>query len=154
MKISEVITPDNVYLGVSVKNKKDLLKFVSETAGAATGIEHRKIFSGLLNREEFGSTGIGSGIAIPHTPIQGLSSLFALFVRLEAPIEFDAIDDEKVDVVCAVITPSSDQSDILKLLSTITRQLRREDTLNIIRQTNNRTVVFQSLTDDSFGARY
>ena len=151
MKISEVITPDNVYLGVSVKNKKELLEFVSETAGAAKGIEQRNIFSGLLNREEFGSTGIGSGIAIPHTPIQGLSSPFALFIRLEAPIEFDAIDDEKVDIVCAVLTLSSAQSDILKLLSTITRHLRRENALNMIRQANKRTIVFHYLTDDNFG---
>jgi PTS system nitrogen regulatory IIA component len=72
---------------------------VARRAALATGIAERRIYDVLIERERLGSTGIGSGIAVPHGKLPELSRLFGLFARLDRPILFEAIDDEPVDLI-------------------------------------------------------
>lgn len=147
MKISEVMTPDDVLIDISVPSKAKLLRFVAETAAAVLGVAEGDILNALKSRESLGSTGIGSGIAIPHAPVNGIVSPFALFVRLTKPIEFEAVDEEPVDLVCLVLTPPGEQNRYLKLLSQIARQLRSADALKTIRDAADQQKVYQALTE-------
>ena len=147
MNISDVMKPSDVLIDVSVPSKPKLLKFVAENAAATVGIAAETILHALRSRENLGSTGIGSGIAIPHAPVTGLASPFALLVRLAKPIDFDSIDDQPVDLVCLILTPPGEQNRYLKLLSKIARQLQSADTLKTIRQAPNHELVYDALTE-------
>ena len=147
MNISDVMKPSDVLIDVSVASKPKLLKFVAENAAATVGIAAETILHALRSRENLGSTGIGSGIAIPHAPVTGLASPFALLVRLAKPIDFDSIDDQPVDLVCLILTPPGEQNRYLKLLSKIARQLQSADTLKTIRQAPNHKLVYDALTE-------
>lgn len=147
MRISEVIKPEDVAIGVSTSSKSKLLKLLSEKAAHALGISEQGILAALQSREDLGSTGVGAGIAIPHAPVAGLNGPFGFLVRLSKPVEFDAIDDEPVDIVCLILMPPEGQSAYLKLLSNIARQLRSADTLKKIRSANDREQVYSAITE-------
>jgi nitrogen PTS system EIIA component len=146
MKISEVMKPDDVLVRVSAPSKSKLLRFLSENAASALGLDKDDIFGALQNRESLGSTGIGAGIAIPHAPVAGVTSPYALLVRLAKPIEFKAIDEEPVDVVCLILTPPGEQNRYLKLLSSVARQLRSPEAVETIRHAAEREQVYHAIT--------
>ncbi len=80
-----------------------------------------------MERERLGSTGVGYGVAIPHARIEGLTSVRAVFARLESPIEYEAIDDRPVDLVVLLLAPIDAGAEHLKALAKVSRLLRRED---------------------------
>lgn len=147
MRISEAMKPDDLLLGVSASSKDKLLQLLSEHAGAALAVSEETILTALRSRESLGSTGIGAGIAIPHAPVDGLVAPFVLLARLAKPVEFEAIDEEPVDVVCLILTPPGEQNRYLKLLSSVTRQLRSADTLGTIRQAADRERVYRTFAE-------
>ncbi|WP_082143639.1 PTS sugar transporter subunit IIA [Nitratireductor soli] len=138
--------PDDVLIGVSASSKGRLLQQLSERAARALGVSEHDILAALTNREALGSTGIGAGIAIPHAPIADLERPFALLVRLTEPIEFDAIDDEPVDIVCLILTPPEGQAKYLKLLSNVAKQLRSADVVKEIRSTSEAEHIYSAFT--------
>ena len=147
MRISEVIKPEDVAIGVSVSSKSKLLKLLSEEAAHALGISEHDILAALQSREDLGSTGIGAGIAIPHAPVAGINGPFGFLVCLSKPVEFDAIDDEPVDIVCLILMPPEGQSAYLKLLSNIARQLRSADAVKRIRSAIDRDHAYSAITE-------
>lgn len=147
MRISEVIKPEDVTIGVSASSKSKLLKLLSEKASQALGISEQDILAALQSREDLGSTGIGAGIAMPHAPVAGINGPFGFVVRLTKPIEFDAIDDEPVDIVCLILMPPEGQSAYLKLLSNVARQLRSADAVKRIRSARSREQVFSAIIE-------
>jgi len=147
MKISEVMKPDDVLIGVSASSKGRLLQQLSDKAASALGISEHDILAALTSREALGSTGIGAGIAIPHAPVAGIERPFGFFVRLTKPIEFDAIDDEPVDIVCLILTPPEGQANYLKLLSNVARRLRSADAIKRIRSTSEPAHIYSVITE-------
>lgn len=117
---------------LSVVSKKQLLQELSELAvscGACgeSPLKARDIVSAVMERERLGSTGVGSGVAIPHARIKGLKTVKAVFARLETPLEYDAIDDRPVDLVVMLLAPADAGGDHLKALAQVSRLLRRAD---------------------------
>jgi len=147
MKISEVMKPDDVFVGVAASSKAKLLQFLSGKAADALHISEANVLGALQSREGLGSTGIGAGIAIPHAPVEGVTSPYALLVRLAKPIEFEAIDEEPVDVVCLILMPPGEQAEYLKLLSTIARKLRSPEAIKVIRTATDPEQVFSAITE-------
>lgn len=146
MKISEVIKPEHVLIGVSVASKGKLLQQLAENAAHRLGASADDILTALQGREALGSTGIGAGIAIPHAPVAGIEQPFGLFVRLIKPIEFDALDDEPVDIAFLVLMPPGGQAAYLKLLSNVARQLRSAEVMKILRSTGDRDRIYSAVT--------
>lgn len=147
MKISDVIKPEDVTIDVSVSSKGQLLQVLSQKAAGAIGVSEHDILAALHGREALGSTGVGAGIAIPHATVVGIKEPFGLFVRLAKPVEFDALDDEPVDIVCLILTPLESQSPCLKLLSAIARQLRSSDAVKRIRSARDREQIYSAITE-------
>ena len=71
----------------------------------------------ILQRERLGSTGVGNGIAIPHGKLAGVKRITGVFARLETPVDFEALDDEPVDLVFLLLAPEGAGADHLKALS-------------------------------------
>ncbi|WP_180898679.1 PTS sugar transporter subunit IIA [Martelella soudanensis] len=145
MKISEVMRPDDVLVDVSAVSKTNLLQLLSNRAAEFLGVNRSDIVGALEHRENLGSTGFGAGIAIPHAPVAGVTAPFALLIRLARPIEFEAIDDRPVDVICLILTPPGDQAEYLKLLSMISRKLRSPETLKTIRSATDAGQIYATI---------
>ncbi len=124
MEIRDILQPEAVVAGLKAPNKKQALQELARHAAAVTGLNERKIFETVLERERLGTTGVGSGIAIPHGKLPELTRLYAVFARLEKPIDFDAIDEQPVDLIFLLLAPESAGADHLKALARVSRLLR------------------------------
>ena len=124
MNIADLLAPDAVVPVLKATSKKQVLQELARLAAPRTGLAERAIFDVLLERERLGSTGVGRGIAIPHGKLAGLERIHGMFARLETPIEYEAIDSEKVDLVFLLLAPEGAGADHLKALARVSRLLR------------------------------
>ncbi len=152
MDLGNLISRDGILPLLKAKSKKQVLQELSAHAGKLTGLDQRDIFDTLLQRERLGSTGVGQGIAIPHGKISGLKQIIGLFARLEDPIDFDAIDDQPVDLVFVLLAPESAGADHLKALARISRLLREPSTIDKLRSGDDKMSMYSVLTEPAAAA--
>lgn len=154
MDLSDLIEVSAVMPALKANSKKQLLQLLAEKAAAVTGLPEREVFDTILQRERLGSTGVGNGIAIPHGKLPGISRITGIFARLESPIDFEALDDQPVDLVFLLLAPEGAGADHLKALSRIARVLRDSDTVTKIRGTQDAAAIhtFLSQTPASHAA--
>lgn len=146
MDLSDLIEASAILPALKTNSKKQLLQMLAEKASAITGIPEREIFDTILQRERLGSTGVGNGIAIPHGKLPGVKAITGVFARLESPVEFEALDDQPVDIVFLLLAPEGAGADHLKALSRIARVLRDADTVAKIRGTRDANAIYQLLS--------
>ncbi|MCV0394983.1 MAG: PTS IIA-like nitrogen regulatory protein PtsN [Rhizobiaceae bacterium] len=146
MDLSDLIETPAVMPTVRANSKKQLLQILAEKAAAITGIPEREIFDTILQREKLGSTGVGNGVAIPHGKLPAATRITGVFARLEAPVDFDSLDDQPVDLVFLLLAPEGAGADHLKALSRIARVLRDADTVAKIRGTDNAAAIHSFLS--------
>lgn len=147
MNLAEIVDSQSILPSLKAQNKKQLLQEVAHAAGKLTAIDHRVIFETLLQREKLGSTGLGHGIAIPHGKIPTLTRVYGLFARLATPVEFDAVDNEPVDLVFLLLAPEHAGADHLKALARISRLLRDHDMVAKLRGTDSAEGLYAILTE-------
>ncbi|WP_196229388.1 PTS sugar transporter subunit IIA, partial [Brucella anthropi] len=90
---------------LKASSKKQLLQILSEKAAELTGLPEREVFETILQRERLGSTGVGNGVAIPHGKLANINKIAGIFARLETPVDFEALDDQPVDLVFLLLAP-------------------------------------------------
>jgi PTS system nitrogen regulatory IIA component len=146
MDLSDLIEVSSVLPALKANSKKQLLQLMAEKAAAATGLPEREVFDTILQRERLGSTGVGNGIAIPHGKLPGIRKITGVFARLESPIDFEALDDQPVDIVFLLLAPETAGADHLKALSRIARVLRDADTVNKIRGSTDAAAIYSFLS--------
>ncbi|PLX38718.1 MAG: PTS IIA-like nitrogen-regulatory protein PtsN [Hyphomicrobiales bacterium] len=146
MDLSDLLSPESVVPALKVNSKKQALQDLAGRAADLTGLSERDIFDTLLQRERLGSTGVGAGIAIPHGKLPTLDRLVGLFARLDRPIDFEALDDQPVDLVFLLLAPEGAGADHLKALSRIARVLRDGATVGKLRDTADAAALFALLT--------
>lgn len=146
MELSDILKPDGVLASAKASSKKQLLQELADRAGDMLQVPARRIFDTLLERERLGSTGVGNGIAIPHTKLTEISEITGLFVRLAKPIDFEAQDDQPVDLVFLLLAPEGAGADHLKALSRVARVLREPGTVTKLRETTEPAAIYSVLT--------
>jgi PTS system nitrogen regulatory IIA component len=146
MDLSDLIEPQAIMPALKANSKKQLLQMLAEKAASITGIPEREIFDTILQRERLGSTGVGNGIAIPHGKLVGVKHITGIFARLEQPVDFEALDDQPVDLVFLLLAPEGAGADHLKALSRIARVLRDKDMVTKIRGTRDAAAVHALLS--------
>lgn len=124
MEIQDLLTRDAVIADLKVTSKKQVLQELAKAAARRTGLGERQIFDVLLERERLGATGVGRGVAIPHGRLTELDNLTGVFARLDSPVDFDAVDEQPVDLVFLLLAPEGAGADHLKALSRVSRLLR------------------------------
>lgn len=147
MDLSDLIEVKAIMPALKANSKKQLLQLLAERAASITGIPEREVFDIILQRERLGSTGVGNGIAIPHGKLSGINRITGVFARLEAPVEFEALDDQPVDLVFLLLAPEGAGADHLKALSRIARVLRDGDTVTKIRGTRDAAAIHALLAE-------
>ena len=135
LKISDFIQTQNIYLNVDLSDKEGVLGFIAKTA-CENGlvIDEKQLYAGLKKREESMSTGVGGGLAFPHTTTEERDKAVVMILRLTRPVPFEAIDDQDVDVVFAIIIPESNQTQHLQILARVSRLCRKPEFLQTVRK--------------------
>ena len=121
---ADLLAPAAVAAGVVVTTRKPLIVAVAGVLAAAHGLDRDEVAARLTAREKLGSTGFGGGIALPHARIDGIDQPVGAFVRLERPVPFGAIDRMPVDMVFALLSPTTAGAQHLKALARISRAMR------------------------------
>jgi PTS system nitrogen regulatory IIA component len=98
------------------------------SAGLDEGTSAEAIYARLVEREKLQSTGIGDGVAIPHTAVEQVASQRAALLLCPSGVHFDAIDEKPVNIFFGVVGPKSEASAHLKILAKISRLLRSPET--------------------------
>ena len=151
MEITDLLASEAVVASLKVQSKKQLLQELSERAAKLTGLPERRILEVLTERERLGSTGMGQCIAIPHGRLAGLPKIVGLFVRLEAPIAYEAVDNQPVDLVFLLLAPQEAGADHLKALARVSRLLRNQATCEKLRAASKPEVLYALLTERTNG---
>ena len=147
MEIADLVTPASVIANLRAANKRQALQELAKRGAALTGRHERAIFEVLLERERLNTTGIGNGTALPHGRLPDLPRLYGLFARLERPIDFEAIDNQPVDLIFMLLTPTSAGADHLKALARISRLLRAKAMCDKLRGTERSDALYALLSD-------
>lgn len=134
MDIAQLLAADGVVLRSGASSKRQALHTVADTAARALGLNENRVLESLLEREALGSTGLGSGVAVPHARVEGLERVVAVFVRLDTPVAYDAVDDRPVDLIFALFAPPSDGAEHLRALAAASRALRSSEMRQQLRQ--------------------
>jgi nitrogen PTS system EIIA component len=149
MDLEDLVSEKAIIPSLTAESKKQALQELAAKASDLTGcvIPARDIFDTLLQRERLGSTGLGRGIAIPHVKFKELDRIHCLFARLERPIDFEALDDEPVDLVFLLLAPEHASGDHLKALARISRLLREPKISQRLREAKDLPAIFRVLTE-------
>lgn len=125
--VSKLLKPANVLLDVEAGSKKRLFELASQAFEASEGVSASEVFDSLFSREKLGSTALGHGIAIPHGRIKGLKETACAFVRMKAPIDFDAPDSLPVDLLFILLAPAAASDLHLQILAELAQMFSEKD---------------------------
>ena len=125
MRITDLLATQAIHLELRASGKTQLLRLLAGLAATTTGLDAEAILAAIEAREALGSTGVGRGIALPHTHLPGLPSAFVLLARLASPVRFDAVDERPVDLVALALLPAERAAEV-NVLGCVARALRDE----------------------------
>ena len=147
MKITDVLTPAMTECNLQGGSKKRVLEnlsiFITEQLGGDAE-QTDTLFHSLVARERLGSTGIGDGIAIPHCRAPGFKRIHGCLIRLSKPVDFDAIDDEPVDLIFALVVPEEKNDEHLATLARVAALLQNESSRQSLRQCSSNEELFNT----------
>jgi PTS system nitrogen regulatory IIA component len=115
--IAELLTPSNIALDIDADSKARLFDAAGALFERSAGLPRATVAASLAAREKLGSTGLGQGIAIPHGRIKGLAKATGAFIRLLAPVAFEAPDGKPDQQLFVLLVPENATEEHLQLLS-------------------------------------
>ena len=145
IRITSKLADGAVATGVHCANKAAILEKLAELAAANYGFDAAAIHDGLDERERLGPTGFGGGTAVPHCKLAGLEAPVGVFLQLDKPVQYDAVDDKSVDLVFGLISPADDGAAHLRALAEISRMFRDEKSCRQLRGASDAAALFALL---------
>ncbi|MCM0612691.1 PTS IIA-like nitrogen regulatory protein PtsN [Marinobacter sediminum] len=147
LTIDNILAPELSLCRIPASSKKRVLESIAEQINQHDGsLSETQIFNNLVARERLGSTGIGQGIAIPHCRLEGLDHVVGVLLTLEESIEFDAIDNQPVDLVFALVVPKEATSEHLELLSQLAEKFNERAFCDRLRQCEDAKTLYERMT--------
>lgn len=137
MKLSDFVVKQAILTDLKVETKESAIRSMVEslgTAGSIRGGEQESIIAAILKREELGSTGIGKGVAVPHTKHPSVDKLVATIALSRGGVEFSSLDGEDVHILFLLVSPPDRPGDHLRALENISRHLRNDNFCNFLKQ--------------------
>ncbi|PZX15830.1 phosphotransferase IIA-like nitrogen-regulatory protein PtsN [Palleronia aestuarii] len=146
---TELLPLEAVRVISSVTSKKRLFITLGDIATEVYHLKSDRVAEALLERENLGPTGVGHGVALPHARLENLSGVRGIFLRVERPLDFGAVDRQPVDLVFALFAPSCAGVEHLKALAAVSRTLRNPDICTKLRANDDPVTLHAVLTDRS-----
>ncbi|MEM6663199.1 MAG: PTS IIA-like nitrogen regulatory protein PtsN [Pseudomonadota bacterium] len=147
MQLIDLISPEAIIASLKATGAKQAFQEIGRRAADVYDLDCRSVTEGLLEREKLGSTAMGSGVAIPHSRIEGLERIVGIFVRLEKPLDFDAADGQAVDLLFTLLAPEQAGADHLRALARVSRLLRDEPVREKLRSADDPTALYALLVE-------
>lgn len=153
MKFVDFICVEAIQPSLKADTKEGTIRELVQglvSAGALKADEFEAIVKSILKREELGSTGIGRGIAVPHTKHASVArSVGALGISHEG-VDFNSLDGEKVNLFFLLVSPHDRPSEHLRALENVSRQLRSDDFCRFLKQAQSAADI-KHLLDEADG---
>ena len=128
MQLTDFLTTDRIACDVNAHSKKRALEELSELISHdQSSISATDIFDCLLSRERLGSTGVGFGVAIPHGRLKDSNHTTAALIQLNHGIDFDAVDNQPVDLLFALVVPDKATEEHLKILALLAAMFKEDE---------------------------
>jgi mannitol/fructose-specific phosphotransferase system IIA component (Ntr-type) len=150
MKLLEFVVRDATIVDLKATSKDDAIREIVgslQRAGCLNAGDVDAVSRAIMNREELGSTGIGNGVAVPHTRHQKADRLIGAVALSHHGVEFNALDGEPVDVLFLLVSPPNQPGDHLRALETISRHLKNEKFVSFLRQAKTKEQVLELLEE-------
>jgi len=142
MGLDDLLSPQGVIYNLKARCKRDALQALAERASVIVGKPSSEIVATLLEREQLGSTGVGDGAAIPHGKIKDLNKITGLLAQLETPVNFDALDEQPVDLIFLLLAPENATAAHLKALARVSRLFKDHDARAALRGADSAESLF------------
>lgn len=133
MTLSDLLASSDALHGLRAADKRGLLDDLAGRAARSLGLDRAVVAAALHRREDLGSTGVGGGVALPHARLDAVPRPYALLARLREGIDFDAVDERPVDLVCLLLLPTDEQGGNLNVLACAARLLHDPGTATALR---------------------
>ena len=154
MKIAEILDLQRVVVDAELTSKKGVLeKLAGMLSSADASLTSKIVFDCLVARERLGTTGLGSGIAIPHGRVASNGKSIGAFVRTVNPIDFDAVDNAPVDIFFALCVPEEATDEHLALLSVLAGNFSDPGFIEALRDTSSAADIYAHLIGKEHGSR-
>lgn len=145
--IADTISPERIVSNAQATSKKCALERLSSlVASNEDKLVATEVFDSLVARERLGSTGIGHGVAIPHGRLGKLDHAVSAFMRLEKGVDFDAIDNEPVAYMFALLVPKDSNDDHLQLLAQLAKMFSNPAMRERLRLASNSEELYELLS--------
>ena len=148
MQLSELINVSRIRCDVDVQSKKRALEALSNLITQDQDqLSKADIFDSLISRERLGSTGLGYGVAIPHGRIKNCKNITGAFIQLTQGVDFDAMDNQPVDMLFALAVPEESTDEHLQVLALLASMFNDESFREKLHQSKNQQEIYQLLTE-------
>lgn len=137
MKLSDFVVREAILVDLQSTTKEAAIREIVGSlrdAGCLAESDTESVIRSILGREELGSTGIGQGVAVPHTRHSTVSRLLGTVALSRRGVAFDALDREPVDILFLLVSPPNQPGDHLRALENISRHLKDERFVRLLRQ--------------------
>ena len=150
MKLSDFVVREAVAVDLQATTKEEAIREIVaglRDAGRLGEGDLDGVIRAILNREELGSTGIGQGVAVPHTRHPSVDRLIGTVALSRRGVDFSALDGDPVDILFLLVSPPNQPGDHLRALENISRHLKDEQFVRFLRQAKSREQVLEVLDE-------
>lgn len=154
MKLTDFVVREAVVPDLKVENKEQAIRGLVDSlkrAGVVTAQDEDGIVAAVMKREELGSTGIGRGVAVPHTKHPNVDRLIATVAICHDGVDFASLDGDAVHILFLLVSPPDKPGDHLRGLENISRHLRSETFCNFLKQARTQDEVWDLLREADDG---
>ena len=138
MQVSELLELERISCSTQAASKKRVLEQLSALlAENQSDLTQTQVFDSLLSRERLGSTGLGHGVAIPHGRVKNSDKTLVALLKLDQGIDYDAVDNQPVDLLFALLVPEQSTDEHLQLLSQLAEMFSDPELVKQLRAAND-----------------
>ena len=146
MKISDILSQNTILMSEKAGTKAQLLEEMAAKLARHENIDFQAVLDSVTEREKLGSTGYGNGFAIPHARLSAAKRVKAYFTKLSAPIDFDAIDGDGVDLFFMLVSPENSGADHLEALAALSKVMQNKTLCAKLRKATTKDEIYKILT--------
>lgn len=147
MRLTNLLSADTIIADLKATDKETAIREMVDRLHEKKLIKDKeKVEQSLLEREKLGSTGIGNHVAIPHAKCDDIDGMMAMFGKSVSGIEFNSLDDKKVNYVFLILAPQSEAGNHLKLLARISRLVKTDGFTSRLRDMNTPAEILENFS--------
>ena len=149
MRLASLTRPELIFVDLPGRDRQEVLRLLAEKlAQGGVVADSEELFQKLWERERLGSTGIGSGVAIPHCKLKGLRSGVVAIGLAREGIDFQAVDGRPVQLFFLVVSPSESPAEHLQVLAAISRWVKADHHVEKVLRLSDRDAIFTLLSEE------